>query len=439
MDYSDQLIESIFDELFPICRSITGPGLRDSLDIFSRYMPLERETVASGSAVFDWTVPQEWHIKSARLTGPDGRVVTDFANCNLHVVNYSEPVDKRLSLEELQSHLHSLPHLPDAIPYVTSYYQRTWGFCLSHAQREQLPDGEYHVQIDSEFVEGGVDFGYCVLEGESDREILLSSYLCHPSMANNELSGPLVLLGLYHRLKQWPRRRYSYRFLINPETIGSLCFLHRYHEHLSEKLAAGLVLTCLGGPNETLAYKQSRMGEGIVDQVFRQLAVSDEALNIRPFTPESGSDERQYCAPGFNFPVGNIARTSYAEYTGYHNSLDTKEFMGVDSLIDSIDRIEQWLWLVETGATHINCAPFGEPQLGKYDLYPSINSAQTLSQSDDASADGRQRLSLILQILSHCDGQQSMVALAQKLGLGLAEFSSIVEILEHNGLLRHEA
>ena len=439
MDYSDQLIESIFDELFPICRSITGLGLRDSLDILGRYMPLERETVTSGSAVFDWTVPQEWHIKSARLTGPDGRVVADFANCNLHVVNYSGPVDKRLSLEELQAHLHSLPHLPDAIPYVTSYYQRTWGFCLSHAQREQLPDGEYHVQIDSEFVDGGVDFGHCLLEGESDKEILLSSYLCHPSMANNELSGPLVLLGLYHRLKQWPRRRYSYRFLINPETIGSLCFLHRYHEHLSEKLAAGLVLTCLGGSSDTLTYKQSRMGQGIIDQVFQQVAKTDETLNIRPFTPESGSDERQYCAPGFNLPMGNIVRTSYAEYPGYHNSLDTKAFMGIDSLTDSIDRIEQWLRLVESGSTYVNCAPFGEPQLSKYDLYPSVNSAQAWNKSGDGLVDGRKRLGLILQVLSHCDGQQPMVALANSLGVDLAELTSTLEILEHNNLLRHVA
>jgi aminopeptidase-like protein len=439
MAYSDNMLGAIFDELFPICRSITGPGLRDSLDILGRYMPLQRHQVASGSAVFDWTVPPEWHIRSACLTGPDGRVVVDFADSNLHVVNYSEPVDRILSLDELKPHLHTLPQLPDAVPYVTSYYKRSWGFCLPHAQLEQLPEGEYHAHIDSAFVDGGVDYAHCVLAGDSEREILLSSYLCHPSLANNELSGPLVLLGLYHRIRQWPRRRYSYRFLINPETIGSLCFLHDHHEHLADVLEAGVVLTCLGGPADRLSYKASRKGDGLLDRVFSRLAEERHVLDVRPFTPEHGSDERQYCSPGFNLPVGNIVRSAYGDYPGYHNSLDTKAFMGIDRLLDSIDRIESWLKLAEVGATYVNCRPYGEPHLGKYDLYPHTNSAHTWNRSSDLLSDGRKRLGLILQTLSHCDGSEPIVALSGRLGIELADFAPIVEILERNGLLRHQA
>jgi aminopeptidase-like protein len=439
MAWSDQMLDAIFDELFPICRSISGPGLRQSLDIMARYMPLERSQVASGSRVFDWTVPPEWHVRAARLTGPDGRVVADFAANNLHLVNYSEPVDRVLPLAELRGHLHSLPHLPEAVPYVTSYYRRNWGFCLAHAELERLPQGDYHAFVDSAFVDGGVDYAQCRLPGESEREILLSSYLCHPSMANNELSGPLVLLGLYHRIRQWPRRRYSYRFLINPETIGSLCFLHGHHEHLARHLEAGLVLTCLGGPRDSLSYKCSRRGDGLFDRVFARLAAAGHGIEVRPFTPESGSDERQYCSPGFNLPVGNMVRTAYGDYPGYHNSLDDKAFMGIDRLVDAIDRIEQLLELAEVGATYVNCRPYGEPQLGRYDLYPSTNGAHTWTCSSDTLGDGRRRLGLILQTLSHCDGTAPMVELSDRLGVGLAEFAPIVEILERNGLLRHAA
>lgn len=435
--YRDTHLDRIFDELFPICRSITGPGLRASLDIFGKYMPLRREFIPTGTQIFDWTVPPEWHIHSATLTGPDGTAIADFSEHNLHIVNYSEPVNRKLALDELRPKLHSLPQLPTAIPYVTSYYQRDWGFCLPHNTVETLMDGLYHARIDSEYIDGGVDIAHCKLEGESEREILLSSYLCHPSMANNELSGPLVLLGLYHRLRSWKRRRYTYRFVLHPETIGSLCFLHLYQEHLRENLEAGLVLTCLGGPREGLSYKLSRSGEGLLDRVILHQSTQGQALRIRPFTPVYGSDERQYCSPGFNFPVGNIAKTPYAAYSGYHTSLDNKDFMGIDSIIDSIDRIEQLLINAETGSTYINKSPYGEPQLSKYNLYPSTNSAHAREKSSDDKADGRKRLELILHTLSHCDGRQSMVELASQLDIDLDEFRQIVEILEDNGLIEH--
>eukprot|EP00487_Bulimina_marginata_P003396 TRINITY_DN181_c0_g1_i1.p1 TRINITY_DN181_c0_g1~~TRINITY_DN181_c0_g1_i1.p1 ORF type:complete len:253 (+),score=64.94 TRINITY_DN181_c0_g1_i1:492-1250(+) len=229
---SEVFFSGLFDELFPILRSITGPGLRQSYDIFSRYMPLNISSINSGEKVFDWTVPQEWQCEDAYLIGPDGEKVANMHRLNIEVVNYSEPVDVELSLTELQEHLYSLPEQPTAIPYVTSYYKKRWGFCIAHEKREQLKEGTYRAVIKSRFVDGTLDIAQSVLHGESKKEVLLSSYLCHPSMANNELSGPLVLLGLYHRINKWPKRRYSYRFALHPETIGSLGLLHLMGAHV---------------------------------------------------------------------------------------------------------------------------------------------------------------------------------------------------------------
>ncbi len=437
--YDDGILSELFDELFPICRSITGPGLRETLSIFSRYMPLQFESIPSGTSVFDWEVPKEWHIRSARLEGPDGQKILDFSDNNLHVLNYSSPVSKKISLKELMPHLHTIPEIPDAIPYVTSYYKENWGFCMSHEQFLELPKGLYNAFIDSEFVDGQLDYGHCVLKGESEKEILLSSYICHPSMANNELSGPLAILSLYHRIKKWPRRRFTYRFLLNPETIGSLCFLYNHYEYLKDNLEAGLVLTCLGGPGQSLTYKASRRDDGLIDRVMRYLGKSSKKLKVREFTPVSGSDERQYCSPGFNLPVGNIVRSSYGLYPQYHNSLDDKKFMGIDQVIDSVDRIELILKYVEVSGIFYNLKPFGEPHLSKYNLYPHINSSQTRSRSSDALADGRKRLQNILEILSYCDGSQYILDLVERRNLDLLEIAEIIEILEENELLAHHS
>jgi len=442
-------LDALFDELFPIMRSISGVGLLKSINILQRYMPLEIEMVPSGTLAFDWTVPPEWHFRSARLLGPDGRTVIDAANNSLHVLNYSHPVDKRLSLEELQSHLYSLPELPAAIPYVTSYYKPRWGFCLSDEQRRQLPEGTYRAVIDSEFVESeGVPFAHCVLQGESQAEIVLTSYLCHPSMANNELSGPLTLLGLYDRILAWPRRRYTYRFVINPETIGSVCYLSRYSEHLKENMQAGLVLTCTGGPEKHLSYKCSRRGDSLLDRLSKKLSQDAQVaheligmpLKVRPFSPTSGSDERQYCSPGFNLPVGQMARTLYGEYPGYHNSLDNKEFMGIDALVETIEATERFLKLAELAGNFINLSPYGEPQLGKRNLYPSESWTQSYkSQSHDNQFDERQLLNHILMILNYSDGQHDMIEIADLCGVSVADLRPAIEILEREQLIRGQA
>lgn len=434
-----KFLDSLFDKLFPLCRSITGKGIEASIDIINKHMPLELTKVKSGTKVFDWEVPPQWNFNRARLWGPNGDLICDTEINNLHVVNYSEPVDKYLNLKELEPYLHSLPTQPDAIPYVTSYYHRTWGFCLKDIERRALKPGRYRVLIESEFdSEGGVPFAQTKLDGESEREVLLTSYLCHPSLANNELSGPLVLLGLYNRIKSWPKRRYSYRFLLNPETIGSLCFLYKNHHLLTEKLEAGLILTCMGGNVDTLRYKASRLGDSVFDQLAKH--ISDEGtLRYIDFTPLHGSDERQYCAPGFNLPVAQVSRSLNVPDVPYHTSLDNKASMNMARVIQSIDEVENFLKLGEVAGYAVNQSPFGEPQLGKRGLYPNINSPISGNKSNDNVTDGRFKLNAILTILSDCDGMNSMVDIAKKLNVSLSYLAPILTNLEEHELIKYNA
>lgn len=428
------LLNEVFDELFPLLRSISGPGIEQSYEVIGRHMPLEIFGVPSGTQVFDWVTPPEWHCRSATLTGPDGEIICDLKVSNLHVINYSESVDKKLSLEDLQSHLHSLPDLPDAVPYVTSYYNRTWGFCLTQQQRDRLKDGVYHAKIDSDFRVGRIPLAHSKLPGKSEREIVLSSYLCHPSLANNELSGPLVLLGLYLRIAKWTDRQHSFRFILNPETIGSLCYLHLHGEELMERMDAGLVLTCLGGPGK-ISYKKSRRENSIVDRLAEHWVDRGESIDVRRFTPAGGSDERQYCSPGFNLPMGQFARAIYGDYDGYHNSLDTKEFMTIDALIDSIDELELFVRELDQAGAWINLSPFGEPQLGKRGLYPNINSASTWQTSSDEVFDGRVVLERILSVLSYSDGTNDLVDISRNCGCGVKELLPVVNRLQEEGIL----
>lgn len=430
-------LDALFDELWPIHRSITGPGIEQSIDILARHMPLSVEKVPSGTQVFDWVVPDEWHCRSGRLTGPDGEVVCDLADSNLSVVSYSEPVDRVMSLTELQEHLHSLPRLPDAVPYVTSYYKRNWGFCISDNRRRALKAGAYHARIDSAFVKGGVPFAEAVLPGETANEILISSYLCHPSLANNELGGPLALLALYLRIMNWPKRRHTYRFVLNPETIGSICYLYRRGDVLRRNLVGGLVLTCLGGPGKHLTYRQSRRETALLDRlVNHQVARGDAAFSIQPFSPTSGSDERQYCSPGFNLPVGRFSRNLPGEYDGYHNSLDDKQCMGIDTVLTGVNQIEQVLRDLEISGRFLNQAPYGEPQLGKRNLYPNVNSPASMEKSSDEVADGRVFLDRLLTVLNYSDGENDMISIADRLGCSVSALRPVIEKLEGAGLLK---
>ncbi|WP_247671116.1 DUF4910 domain-containing protein [Pseudoalteromonas sp. MMG005] len=426
---SECFYSALFDELFPIMRSITGPGLRHSYDIFARYMPLDTLSIKTGETIFDWTVPQEWHCSEAYLIGPDGDKIADMSRLNIEVVNYSEPVDKELDLVQLQEHLYSLPEQPDAIPYVTSYYKKRWGFCLAHSARENLKPGKYRAVIKSSFEDGSLDIAQTMLSGESKKEVLLSSYLCHPSMANNELSGPLVLLGLYQRIKNWPRRRYSYRFILNPETIGSLGVLHFIGDELRNNLEAGLVINCMGGSQSELTFKHSRNDTGLLDALLYHLNDYGHHHHNIPFSPLSGSDERQYNSPGFQLPVCCVSRSFHDGYSEYHTSLDNKAYMGIKPLLDSIDKLEKLFLAFEQSATFNNLKPFGEPNLGSRGLYPTLSffSEERASQADE--------LDRIKMLLCYSDGENNTIDIANKHGQCVSEYASAITKLENNELL----
>lgn len=417
-----------FDELWTLLRSITGPGLRKSLNILKKDIPLNIEGIETGKSIFDWEIPPEWRTREARLTGPDGEIYADLEDTNLSIVNYSEPVDKYLTRDELEPHLYSLPDLPDARPYVTSYYERNWGFCLPHNLYESLPDGEYHAYIDSEFVDGELNYGHAILDGETDREVLLSANVCHPSLANNELSGPLVLTSLYNRLVKWDCRQFTYRFVLIPETIGSLAYLSRYGEHLQDVLVGGLVLTCLGGPKEHLSYKMTRAEDARIDETVGHLdRYSNVDFRFRRFDPTSGSDERQYCSPGFNLPIGQFARTVYNQYKEYHNSRDDKEFMGINNIVESADIIERVLKSFEYNRMYVNKEPYGEPMLSKRELYPTVNHPNTHDDTDF--------LDKVMMMLNYSDGSYSSVEIAERGSWSLESMFSVIDSLQNVDLL----
>jgi len=418
-------LEQYFDRLWPLCRSITGEGLRDSLRILQEIIPLTLHEVPTGTPVFDWEIPKEWSIRDAWIKAPDGEVYADFKRNNLHVVNYSVPVHKKMSYEELIRHLHHLHELPEAIPYITSYYSESWGFCLSHKDFLQLPkNGEYEVLIDSELQSGSLTFGELVLPGETDREILFSTYVCHPSMANNELAGPLAAAFLYKKIAELPRRRYTYRFVFAPETIGVIAYLARTGLHLKEKLDAGYVLTCCGDPGD-FTYKRSKRGDSLADRAAEHvLRHSGKAHRILDFEI-GGSDERQYCSAGFNLPVGSLMRTPYKEYKEYHTSLDNKSFISFSALQETIDMYFHFVRALELNERHTIAMPWCEPQLGKRGLYPKQGGK--IRRHDD--------ILNLLHFISYADGSLDLLAIADKRPASIGEFEWIVGACREKGLL----
>lgn len=427
-------VSEAFDRLYPLCRSIMGQGYRDSLEIIKEFMDLDEIAFHTGEWVLNWRVPQEWVIREAWIKDSKGNKIIDFKDHNLHVMNYSEPVDKILSLEELKKNIYTSDSDPDAIPYVFSYYKKRWGFAMSKKQLNSLPEDQYHVYIDSEFIDGSLVVGHTKLQGESEKEILLSSYLCHPSMANNELSGPLVLAMLYQRIRKWKDRKYTYRFVINPETIGSIAYLSRYGEELKEKLHAGLVFTCLGG-DETLRYKTSRSENAPFDYLVSYVNSVEETFRIEKFIPSSGSDERQYCSPGFDLPVGQMARKVYGQYKEYHTSLDTKELMGIDNIIDSCNKIEEFLKKNEEEEFYKNKYPNGEVKLGNYDLYPSLNSNGSRKNEIESIVNESWFIASVMTILNYADGKHSLSYCAERLHMDISKVKEVAEILVNRGLL----
>ncbi len=416
-------IERLFDRLWPLPRSITGQGLRQTHDILSEFVPLRHIEMRSGTQVFDWTVPMEWVVRKAYLVAPDGRHMLDFAENNLRLVGYSTPFRGGLLREKLEPHLHSRPDLPDAVPYVTSYYAPHWGFCLSERERRALPQGKYQVVVDTEFKEGTVTLSEAVLTGSEPDEVLISTYTCHPSLANNELSGPIAAVFLYRRLAAWPKRRLTYRFVFAPETIGALCHLAIRGEHLRQRLVAGYVVTCVGLPTR-FTYKRSRAGDTLADlaavHALRHFGV---AYELRDFAP-MGSNERQYCSPGFNLPVGSLMRGVYGEYPEYHTSLDNKALISFEALQGSIDVYETMCRALDQNLTYRNLLPFGEPQLGKRSLYPTLS-----------TVDQNKYVGPMMWLLNLSDGRHDLLTIAERSGVPIELLWQAARAAEEKGIL----
>lgn len=425
MRTEEKEMEDYFDRLWPICRSITGNGLRDSFRILQEVIPLQLEEVPTGTPVFDWQIPREWNIRDAFIITPDGRKICDFRKNNLNVLNYAVPVNREVDFSELKDHLFYLESFPEAVPYTTSYYKENWGFCLSWNEFKTLPtEGKYKVFIDSTLEPGSLTYGHLVLKGSTDREVLLSTYLCHPSMANNELSGPLVMAYLYRRIAALPNRKYTYRFVLAPETIGVIAYLHKYGAHMKKHTDAGYVLTCCG--NEApFVYKMSKRENSIADSVAKHiLRFLDHPHEIIPFAV-GGSDERQYCSPGFNMPVGSLTRSMYQRYREYHTSLDNKDFISFSALRQTVEVYFQFIMALELNDKYKSAVQYCEPQLGKRGLYPH-------SASPDLD---RRALHRMLHLLSFADGETELLTIAEKRNESMLEYAGIVEHLRSGGLL----
>lgn len=419
------LIADLLQRLFPICRSITGEGLRSTLEIISAQVPLQLIELPSGTKVFDWEIPPEWNIRDAFIKNAQGDRVVDFKASNLHVVNYSVPVHRWMKLEELKPHLHSLPSQPDAVPYLTTYYSRNWGFCLTHHQYQNLPDGEYEVCIDSTLEPGSLTIAEALLPGESDKEILFSTYCCHPSMANNELSGPIVTTLIYKFLSSFPKRHYSYRFFYGVETIGALAYLFRRGDHLAREMVGGLVVTCCGDRGQ-FTYKKVRNPENLLDKaVLHALEHSRVDFQVVPFFP-SGSDERQYCSPGFDLPVGSLMRSMYGTYPEYHTSLDNLDFVSVESLLETLAVYINCIYTLEHNRFYENLKPFGEPMLSKYGLYHSIGAQKENSRYSKQ----------LRYLLNFSDRRHDLVDIANLMTMPIWEWEDAVNDLMAAGLIK---
>jgi aminopeptidase-like protein len=410
------------EELFPICRSITGDGIRETLRRIGERIPLEIHEVPTGTQVFDWTVPKEWNIRGAYVEDPRGHRVVDLAESNLHVVSYSVPVDARMPLSELKEHVHTLPDQPGLIPYRTSYYSETWGFCMQHERLEGLEDGDYRVRIDSSLQQGSLSFGECYLPGETDAEVLISCHCCHPSIANDNLSGIALATRLAQQLKRL-RLRYSYRFLFIPGTIGSITWLALNEERIG-KIEHGLVVACVGDPGQP-TYKRSRRGNAPIDRAAAHvLRHSGQSYRILDFLPY-GYDERQYCSPGFDLAVGSLTRTPHGEYPEYHTSADNLDFVGPEFLADSLFLYLQVLDVLENDEVYLNLSPKGEPQLGRRGLYPPLG-------AQGAGAELMARL----WVLNLSDGRHGLLDIAERAGMPFSAMKEAAQVLEEGGLLR---
>jgi aminopeptidase-like protein len=421
---SGKQMHDLMTTLYPICRSITGNGVRETLRIYQQQIPLTIHEVPSGTPVFDWTVPDEWNIRDAYVANARGERVIDFRAHSLHVLNYSIPFRGVLTLTELKKHLHTLPDRPDWIPYKTSYYNPAWGFCLRHNDLLTLEDGDYEVVMDTTLQPGSLTYGELVLPGETNDEVLLSTHICHPSLCNDNLSANLVAVWLAQYL-QTIERRYTYRFLFIPGTIGAITWL-ALHEAQLERIKHGLVLTNLGDSG-SFTYKKTRTGDAEIDRIMQYVVRENNAPHrIIDFYPY-GYDERQYNSPGILLPVGGFFRSEHNSFPEYHTSGDNLSFVSASALEESLEKLKRAVYLLEHNRRYINLAPKGEPQLGKRGIYKSIS---------ELGGNGFSPMAMFW-VLNFSDGEHDLLAIAQRSGIAFDELARAVYLLKAHDLLTY--
>ena len=410
--------------IFPINRSLTGEGVRETFRHIKEHLPgLTEHAVPSGTEAFDWVVPNEWEITEAYIEDSSGKRLVDFANNNLHVVGYSTAVDVSLSLDELQEHLHSLPDKPEAIPYVTSYYSDRWGFCLTHLQRMALVPDTYRAVIRSRKFQGVMNYAELIIPGESSKEVFLSTYICHPSMANNEVSGPSVLTFVAKWLQSAPRH-FTYRLVFLPETIGAIYYLSQHLEHLRQHVHVGFNISCVGD-DRNYSFVSSRKGQTLADRIASHILPILSPSFVRHSFLERASDERQYGSPLVDLPLVSLSRTKYGCYDEYHTSLDNFDVVTSTGLEGGFNMITSCIQTAESNRTYIARFPC-EPQLGKRGLYPTLGGGKVSASVD-----------VLLNVLSYCDGETDLLTLAEICGLSIFDVADAATTLEEHGLI-HE-
>ncbi len=410
-------------DLFPICRSLTGDGVRETLAYIKQIVPaVTVGEIASGTKVYDWVIPNEWSVREAFVSDSSGQRVVDFKEHNLHLVGYSIPFRGTMELAELQEHLYSIAHQPDAIPYVTSYYQPRWRFCLKESERKKLRPGKYEVVVDTQLIPGVLNFGEVLLKGREDNEIFISTYICHPSMANNELSGPVVVTALLRWLMALPNRRFSYRVVFIPETIGSIAYLSRNLATMKRRTVAGFNVSCVGD-DRAVSFLPSRDGGTLSDRAARHI-LKFYGGNVTYYSfLERGSDERQYCSPGIDLPVVSIMRSKYGCFPEYHTSLDDLTLVSEAGLQKSYDLYTKCIMALEQNRTFIATCHC-EPQLGKRGLYPTLSAIGTTASAQS-----------LLDVFTYCDGKRDLIEIAETLGRSILEIAPIADTLLNHGLI----
>lgn len=418
-------IHNFSKQLWPINRSITGEGVRSTLDQIKKHLPdLEIKSIPSGTEVFDWIVPKEWHAKEAYIITPNGKKICDFKVNNLHLLGYSTSFDGIVNLEDLKEHLYTLPEQPEAIPYITSYYQERWGFCLSQNQYDQLEDGDYYVKIEAKHFDGVLNYAEMILPGKSQKEVFLSTYVCHPSMANNEISGPAVVTFLAKWLSERSERNYTYRIVFIPETIGSIAYLSLNYNEMKEKTISGFNVSCVGD-DRAYSYLPSRNGNTLSDDIAKHVLRHIDP-DFKSYTwLDRGSDERQYCAPGIDLPIASIMRTKYGQYPEYHTSLDDLDnvvtpsgldggYWSIRKAIEAIERNRKYCVTV-----------LGEPQMGKRGLYPTLSTKKSGEQ-----------VRLMMDLISLCDGENTLLQIAETLNTPIWKLYELIDKLVEHKLLQ---